>query len=404
MKRVLVLGVGAQGSAAARKFDLEPNVSEIVCADYDQKAVDGLVKELKKARGEFVDAHDRESIIKAAEGVDLILNGLPLECTENVLEAALVVKANYQDYAGTTALHPDWVENYKIQYEEYGPRFAEIGKLALIGTGSAPGIFCVATREAMRYLDTCDTIYNIVWEGAEAKRFQPFWWSPITALTDMSEEGYAVIDGELIRTPAFGLPIKRKYDYMDREITFLEHSHDEPVQYWYNRHTHFKGAKNIYFKYAGVGMDFSHPLYRAGLLSKEKEVIDGVEIAPFDVILKHLPAPPKFKSEIQEIIDEGLAADEGCAVVEAYGQKDGKDVAVEVHIAAPGFVESFERAGMTGEMYFTGQGGFLFSKMFINDQFEQKGLISSDMLTMEQVTTYFDYAKELDITIDVVIK
>ena len=39
----------------------------------------------------------------------------------------------------------------------------------------------------MKYLDTCDTIYNFVWEGAIAKRFQPFWWSPVTALTDMCE-------------------------------------------------------------------------------------------------------------------------------------------------------------------------------------------------------------------------
>ena len=34
-KKVLVLGVGAQGSAAAKKLDEEPGVSEIVCADYD---------------------------------------------------------------------------------------------------------------------------------------------------------------------------------------------------------------------------------------------------------------------------------------------------------------------------------------------------------------------------------
>ena len=104
MKKILVLGVGAQGSTAARKLDAEPEVGEIICADYDQTAVDTLVRQLTKAKGAFVDAHDLDSIVKAAEGVDLILNGLPLECTKNVLDAALIVKANYQDYAGTTAL------------------------------------------------------------------------------------------------------------------------------------------------------------------------------------------------------------------------------------------------------------------------------------------------------------
>ena len=404
MKKILVLGVGAQGSAAAQRLNEEPEVSEIICADYDEEAIDHLVKMLKKAKGRKVDAHDKKSIVAAAEGVDLILNALPLECTKNVLEAAIEVKANYQDYAGTTALHEDWVENYRIQYNEYGPRFEAIGRLAIIGTGSAPGLICAATRDAMKYLDSCETIYNIIWEGVEAKRFLPFWWSPVTALNDMSEEAYAFENGKLIRTPAFGQEMKRKYDYMEEEITFMEHCHDEPIHYSFNAEKFFKGCKNAYFKYAGAGMDFCKPLRRAGLLSQEKENIKGTEVAPFDVILAHLPHPPKFAEEIKEIIDEGLIIDSGCMCVEAYGKKDGKDVLVETHVFAPGLVESYKRAGITAEMYITGQGGYLFTKLFINNQYDQTGLISSDMLSMEQVDTYFAYAKELDITLNTVVK
>ena len=32
MKKILVLGLGAQGLAAARKLDEEPNVSLVICA------------------------------------------------------------------------------------------------------------------------------------------------------------------------------------------------------------------------------------------------------------------------------------------------------------------------------------------------------------------------------------
>jgi saccharopine dehydrogenase (NAD+, L-lysine forming) len=399
MKKILVLGVGAQGSAAARKLDQEPNVSEIICADMDQDAVDGIVSALKKAKGTKVDAHDKDSIVKAAQGVDLILNGLPLECTKNVLDAALEVGAHYQDYAATTALHEDWVESVRIQYDVYGPKFAAIGKLALVGTGSAPGLICVATRDAVRHLDRCETIYNFVWEGVEAKRFLPFWWSPVTALHDMSQPGYAFENGKLVRTPAFGLPVYRKFEESEREIVFLEHCHDEPIHYSFNAEKYLKGAKNAYFKYAGVGMNFAAPLYRAGLLSHEKETVGDVSVAPFDVVLKHIPHAPKFKEEIKEILDEGLVTDSGCMVIEAYGEKDGRKVKVETHVQAPGLVESFQKSGITAEMYLTGQGGFLFSKMFVNDQFDQAGLISSDMLSMDQVDTYFRYAAELGITL-----
>ena len=39
MKRLLILGVGAQGSTVAKRMNEEPNVSEIICADYDEKAI-----------------------------------------------------------------------------------------------------------------------------------------------------------------------------------------------------------------------------------------------------------------------------------------------------------------------------------------------------------------------------
>ncbi|MDD4200117.1 MAG: saccharopine dehydrogenase NADP-binding domain-containing protein [Eubacteriales bacterium] len=427
IKKVLVLGVGAQGSAAAKKLEDEPAITEIVCADYDMNAVNNIVGELKKARGVKVDAHDVHSIISAAEGTDLVINALPLECTENVLEATLAVKANYQDYAGTTSLDRMWVDSelydpdhepafeelaalkwwrsINAMYKLYGPRFSNIGKLAIFGTGSAPGLICAATNYSMRYLDTCDTIYNFVWEGAIAKRFQPFWWSPVTALNDMSEMAVAWEDGKFINTPAFGRDIKRQYDYMDEEITFREHCHDEPLHYGFNADTYFKGCRNAYFKYAGPGMDFCKPLYEAGLLSHEEEDFQGHKIVPFEFILSRIPHAPKYEEEIRSFVEEGMAVDSGCMVIESYGKKDGKDLLVEVHVNAPGFVESFVKAKMTGEMYLTGQSGYLYSKLFINGDLEgMAGVISSDMLSDEQVDRFFEYAAELDISLETKIK
>jgi len=400
MKKIMILGTGAQGSTVAQRMDEEPNVGEIICADYDKKAVDELVKIIKKGRGVQVDASKIENIVEAAQGVDLIVNALPLAYGPNVLEAALRTKINYQDFAATDALLDDWVEGIKLMYTEYGRRFAEIGKTAIIGTGSAPGLICVAARHTMRYLDSCETIYNIIYEGVEAKRFLPFWWSPVTALNDMSEEAYAFENGRMIRTEAFSRPITRKYDYLDNEVTFVEHAHDEPVHMGLNADKYFKGAKNIYFKYAGAGVDFSKPLYRAGLLSKKPVEIDGMKVVPFKVVLKHLPPAPKYREEIKEIIEEGLVSDTGAMVVEAIGLKDGKKVKVETHVFAPGLVESFEKAGITAEMYITGQGGALFTKMFINDMYTQKGLISSDMLEFEQIDYYLKCAEGLGITLE----
>ena len=74
---------------------------------------------------------------------------------------------------------------------------------------------------------------------------------------------------------------------------------------------------------------------------------------------------------------------------------------VESHLFAPGFVESYEKFGITGEQYLTGQGGFMFTKLFVNDFLEgQSGFISSAELSEEANDQYLKYAAELDITVE----
>ncbi|MCC2864350.1 saccharopine dehydrogenase NADP-binding domain-containing protein [Ihubacter massiliensis] len=403
-KKILVLGTGAQGSTVAQRMDEEPNVEKIICADADHKAVDELVKILKKAEGTYVDANEVDSIIKAAQDADLIINALPIKFAPKVLEAALAVKANYQDFAATDVLDPWWPKCVEILYNDYGKRFRKLGKLAVIGTGSAPGMMCVAAKNSMRYLDTCEDILMMVYEGVEAKRFLPFWWSPFTALSDMTDPTFALKDGVLVETEPHSLPVTRLFKGCAKEVTLVEHAHDETVYMGLNKDTHFKGAKNINFKYGGVGIDFSTPLYRAGLLEREEQTYKGHTFIPFDVILSHLPPAPKYYNEIKEILDEGLVKDEGAFVVECTGTKDGKKIMVETYLYAPGCEESFKRAGITGEQYLTGQCGALFTKMFVNDDYNQTGLLSSDMLTYEECDKYLAYANELDIILETEVK
>jgi saccharopine dehydrogenase-like NADP-dependent oxidoreductase len=406
-KKILILGTGAQGSTVAQRMDVEPNVDVIVCADYDAEAAGALVKTLNKAEGAQVDAHDADAVAALAQGADLVVNALPLEFGKNAIEAALAAGANYQDFAAPEGIVEDdgegdpWLAGIRYVLAEYDPKFKAIGRLAVMGTGSAPGLICVASRVAVRYLDSCTDLYNNVYEGVESKRFQPYWWSPVTALSDMSEDAYAFIGGEIVRTPAFGLPIYRSYDYLGGEVRMVEHAHDEPVYYGLHADSHFKGVRNAYFKYGGVGIDFAEPLYRAGLLSKDEEEVKGRKVVPFDVVLAHLPDPPKTREEIGAIIKEGLVSDTGAMVVEAYGKKDGRDRRVEVHVFAPGLMESYEKSGISAEMYITGQGGALFTKLFVNDKYTQTGFITSDMLTDGEADYYFESAAGLGITLDI---
>ncbi len=403
MKKLLILGVGAQGSTVAKRMDEEPNVSELIVADYDEKAVNDLAAQLTKAKPVQIDATIKENIVELAKDVDLIVNALPLPFGRMVQEVALEVKTNYQDFALADTSDMTWIEGPKMMLTETSERFKAIGKTGLMSTGSAPGIISMVTADAANQLDECETIYNLVWEGCIAKRFLPFWWSPEVAYGDMSDTAVAYENGEIIETEPFSRPIWVKFKHVDEPVRLVEHAHDEPLEMGINADKYLKGAKNIYFKYGGAGVEFAEPLYRMGMLSKEPVELNGQMVVPRELVLELNPPAPKYHDDIKEILDEGLVQDNGAMVIQAIGMKDGKKVMVESYVSTLGCVEAFEKSGLTGETYFTGQGGSLFTKMFVNDRITEPGMFTPEMLNAEQRKYYFDEAAKLEITVETTI-
>ena len=399
-KKVLIVGVGAQGTTIAKFIDKEPYVSEIICADQDERAVNELVAAITKGKPAIVDGTDTQAIIEVARGVDLVVNAMPFMIGKYVLDAALEVGANYQDFGAPAGFAEDFADSYDILMDTYPEKFKAKGATALCSTGAAPGLSCIVSRNNMKYLDTCDTIIMMIYEGIRTKKFQPFWWDPIAALRDMTWDPWACVNGEIVKEKPYSNPIRRTFEELGREEIFYEHAHDDPVYMRRNAEKYFGGAKNIYFKYSGAGIDFAKPLYELGLLSQEPEIINGVEVVPFDVISSKLPKAPKYPEEIKAIIDAGMDTEEGVFVVESYGKKDGVDVKVETHVFSPGLVESFERSQLTAEMYQTGQCGAIFTKMMLEGVIDEPGLISTDMMSFDQVDFFLKCAKEIGITIE----
>ncbi|MEN8244037.1 MAG: saccharopine dehydrogenase NADP-binding domain-containing protein [Thermodesulfobacteriota bacterium] len=404
MKKLLLLGAGAQGSTVAKRMNEEPNVSEIICADYDEKAVKEMERTLKKATALKLDATKVENIVQAAEGVDLMVNALPIVLAPNALKAALEAQVNYQDFAAAEFEGFDFDKGIELLLTEWSGKFEAKGLSALMSTGSAPGLANIITRETVEKLDTCDTIQIHVYEGVWAKRFLPFWWSPEVALGDMSCPAYCYEDGRIKETEPFSRAMWMTFRGIDRKIRTVEHAHDEPVTMGLMADKYLKGARNIYFKYGGFGVDFAEPLYRMGLLSQEPMEVKGTTIVPMDLALALTPPAPKYPDEIKAILDQGLEYEEGAFLIRVDGEKDGKPVRIDSYVNAPGVAEAFEKAGLTAETYLTGQCGALFTKMFVNDKIHQKGLFPPEVFDHEQRAFYLKEAAKLDITVDQIVE
>ena len=406
MENILVLGVGAQGSTVAKRLNDHPDVKKITCADYDQRAVDAIVRDLDKAEGHRVDARKREDIAQLASGVDLVVDALPTQFGQNAIEAALEVEASYQAFtvfdrpARADGKEPEWTESFDAVFGPYHEKFEAIGKTALVSTGSAPGVINVVVRDAMRELESCETINMLVYEGVQAKKFFPFWWSPVVAYGDMVENPYNLVDGKIEAVEPFGGMVEREVRGVEGARKFFDHLHDEAILVGMHPEVHL-GCKNAAFKYGGVGVDWARKLYDMDMLSTSPRVVDGKEIIPFDMMVALTRPAPKYHDEIATILEEGLESDTGAMLVEAYGTTaDSRKVMVETYVMAPGCVDAFKRSGLTGETYLTGQGGYLFTELLIEGTIQQIGAMGPDQLTMEQVDLYLEKAKALDITLE----
>lgn len=400
MKKILIVGVGAQGSTIAKRMEEDPNVAEIICADYDSKAAKSLENTLSKVKGIQVDARDVSNIIKIAKECDLIVNGCTTDFNFIIMEAALAVGANYQDMAGPWFVGSDYIAGYKDALINWGQKFEEKGLTALIATGSAPGLANVMAKESVEKLDTVDTIEIYVYDGVVSNKYVLFWWSPDVALADMGMETYSYIDGTIVVDHPFSRPVMMKFRGVDKEICMYDHAHDEPVCMGIHADKYLKGAKNIFFKYGGPSVDKARELHKMGLLSHEPIDVKGVKVSPFDVIIATAPKAPKYPEEIKEILDGGLKSEEGAFLVRVTGIKDGKEVTIDSYANSPGLIEAFEKSGLTHETYCTGQCASVFTKLLVNDKIEVKGSITPEALGAAARQYYFEELAKLGVTVD----
>jgi saccharopine dehydrogenase-like NADP-dependent oxidoreductase len=393
------MGVGAQGSTIAKKMDAHPEVSDMICADYDKKAAETLSSSLGKAKALQLDASKVNDVIQAAEGCDLIVNGLPLEFNLIIMEAALAVNASYLDMAGPME-KIGFVESYELLFSEWHEKFREKGLTAFVGCGSAPGLANVMARESIDKLDTCDSIGIYVYEGLKTKRFTPFWWSPEVAFGDMAYKTFRYENGAHVMDEPFSRPVMMKLRGIDREVRLVDHEHDEPITMGLMAEKVLKGVKNVDFKYGGSGVELSELLYNMGLLSKELVTVKDTAIVPMDLVLELCPPAPKYPDEIKAIIDEGVITEEAAFLVRVDGRKDGNSVRINSYANAPGLLEAFETSGLSHEAYLTGQCAAVFVKLMVEDIFAEKGVYVPEQLDADARKYYFSELAKLGVTID----
>jgi saccharopine dehydrogenase-like NADP-dependent oxidoreductase len=300
--RILIVGTGGVGAAAAAIAQRRTFFSHMVLADVDRaraQAVADRLGEPDRFSAAQVDAGDEAALIALmhTSRADAVLNACDPRFNEPIFAAAHVARVTYLDMAMTLSRpHPEhpWSETGVMLGDHQfaaAQAWEEAGQLALCGIGVEPGLSDVFARYAQDHLfSEIDEIgvrdgANLVVEGYE---FAPTFsiWTTIEECLNPPliwerERGW-------FTTPPFSEP--ETFDFPAGigpvECVNVEHEEVALIPRWVD-------CRRVTFKY-GLGREFIdvlRTLHKLGLDSTEPVRVRGVEVAPRDVVAAALPDP-----------------------------------------------------------------------------------------------------------------
>jgi saccharopine dehydrogenase-like NADP-dependent oxidoreductase len=299
--RVLVVGAGGVGSALAPIAARRDVFEHIVFADHDEGRARRVADRYGDGRfsAARVDASDAGAVAELAEAskADAILNAVDPRFVMPIFEGAFRAGATYLDMAMSLS-HP----HAERPHEEPGVKlgdeqFARAADweardlLALVGIGVEPGMSDVFARYAADELfGSIDEIG--VRDGANLE-VEGFEFAPSFSIWTTIEEclNPPVIwerDRGWYTTAPFSEPEVFTFPEGIGPLECVNVEHEEVllVPRWID-------CRRVTFKY-GLGEEFIDvlkTLHKLGLDRTEKLRVDGVEVAPRDVVAAALPDP-----------------------------------------------------------------------------------------------------------------
>ncbi len=299
--RLLILGAGGVGSAAALIAARRPFPSRVVVADYDLARAEAAVSAVSDSRfsAARLDASDQGAIeaLLRDEAIDAVLGATDPRFTMPIFRAALAGGVHYLDMAMSLSHpHPDRPYSepgVKLGDEQFAlaDEWEQSGRIALVGMGVEPGLADVFARYAADHLfSEIDEAgvrdgANLIVEGYD---FAPSFSIWTTIEECLNPPVIYEKDRGWFTTEPFSEP--EVFDFPEGigpvECVNVEHEEVLLIPRWID-------AKRVTFKY-GLGDEFIgvlKTLHKLGLDSTEAIDVGGQLVSPRDVVAACLPNP-----------------------------------------------------------------------------------------------------------------
>ena len=296
MKTIGILGLGSMGKIIAKDLAKTYN-GKIIYLAREINSVKSLAKKYN-AEIRYADVSKPKTLVKAFNGIDVLIHAVHHEFNLDVMEACLKSKTNYIDLGG--------LYHYTKKQLKLNNQFQKANLTAIIGMGASPGITNVLAKYASKFLDKIENIEIKIGykDFSTYKQISPLSasYSMQTILEEFSWKPAVFINGKI----KFVEPISGREEYNFPEPIGMQkpqytiHSEIATLPYTLK-------AKNVSFKIAFDDdfVDKIKMLKENGFISDEKIKINNNEFNIKEVsaeILKKLPKTISEKINQYEII------------------------------------------------------------------------------------------------------
>ena len=319
--RILILGAGGVGGAAARIAARRDFPSQVIVADYSLSRAEKAVQAVgdKRFVAARLDASDQAGLVAfmTEYRIEGVLGATDPRFTMPVFRAALESRVHYMDMAMSLS-KPHPTDPYsrtgvKLGDDQFAlsDDWAASGRIALVGMGVEPGLADVFARYAADYLFS-ELDETGVRDGAnlvvEGYGFAPTFsiWATIEECLNppvIYEKNRGWYTTEPFSEPEI-------FDFPDGigpiECVNIEHEEVLLIPRWLD-------VKRVTFKY-GLGQNFIEilkVLHEVGLDRTDKVGVGDVEVSPHDVVAACLPDPAALGDRMKGKTCAGLWPGDG---------------------------------------------------------------------------------------------
>jgi lysine 6-dehydrogenase len=360
--RILILGSGLMGPAAAFNALSDPDVSGVTLCDRDRRQLEAAQAKLRGMRGGeklsivALDLSDQGAAVRLMADFDAIVGALPWGAVSLGIRAAVAAATPLVDLARPV----------ETELADLRGGVESAGGLVILGCGVEPGLTEIWARHLVEQLDQVDELH-IKCGGIPQHPTPPLGYKIVFGgrqLPLREEDAYVVENGELKLVP--------RYSGVERvffpDVGECEAWH-EGFMPWLMDLAVLKGLKR------GTQKTIRWPGYAAkatvlkelGLLSEEPVEVEGVQVTP--------------KSVVDEVLYPRVKLEEGerditLFRVEAIGKKDGVPARLKVEM-----VDRYDGTlGFTSMARTTAFTGAIVARMIARGDLKAEGLFTPEQV------------------------